>query len=529
MGDGHRRGHSFSTAMHQLEIATTHQYLGVWLDSRLSFATQVRYLRERAAARTNILRALSARSAGASYRVMRAFYVHAIRSVIDYSAPCLCSLSLALLSKLEVAQNDALRVILGAPTWCRVENLQAESGLPSLQHRILARTACSAAKLIRTRPELPVSTQLIQAFQRPVNQIADGDWVHAAADAIRCLGADTLVRSGPDLPHPQYTHSPPWRPPPLDFALPNGTPRSTLLPTKLRQEALQRLASLQAPSTASYFTDGSVGEDGSAGAAFVLGQQATSMRLSQGASIMQAELAAILGALRHASLSPQSRVILNSDSLSALQVLKSGSLKDNKWLITSILLEAGVLASQGKTVLLHWVPSHVGLRGNEMADREANVARQIPDITLNIIPSWAKTKQLINAASLDLTHDRHHCLTLQGSRSATWYKTATNYQPLAISPSVTNTIVTRIRRLRLGYPTLSEIRNEEPENCPHCLDPQTEPLLHYTLFCPATMPLHPRGIPVPLDDEMARQLAAERIASTPVKITARLVATYPPP
>ena len=175
----------FQIAGQGLAFTTTHQYLGLWLDSHLRFGTQVRYLRERVASRTNILRALSVHNTGASHRVLRAFYTHAIRSIVDYCAPCLCSLSPALTKKLEVAQNDALRVILGAPPWARLTNLRLESGFPSLHHRILARTSTVAGKFIKQQPRSTVSTMLLHAFNRPPQTTPDGDWVHDAADAVR--------------------------------------------------------------------------------------------------------------------------------------------------------------------------------------------------------------------------------------------------------------------------------------------------------------------------------------------------------
>lgn len=115
-----------------LTLVNTHQYLGVWLDQGLTFRSQVKYsyLRERMGARNKVLRLLSWRGLGASTSIKRQFCVAAVRSVLDYYAPCLPGISQHLPRQLEVAQNDAMRSILAAPRWTRIEVMREECQLP---------------------------------------------------------------------------------------------------------------------------------------------------------------------------------------------------------------------------------------------------------------------------------------------------------------------------------------------------------------------------------------------------------------
>lgn len=101
------------------------------------------------------------------------FYAHAISSVTDYSAPCLCSLMFQLLAKFEAGQNDALRVIMGAPNWCCAANFQAESGLPSLPQSHTGQVGMHGSYNNTNSPGLPISTQLVQELQLPTNDAAD--------------------------------------------------------------------------------------------------------------------------------------------------------------------------------------------------------------------------------------------------------------------------------------------------------------------------------------------------------------------
>ena len=70
-----------------------YQYLGVWVDKRLSFAAHAAYLREVTPARLNVMRTITRLMEGASYSVLSLYYVQAVRSLVDYSAATLTVLS----------------------------------------------------------------------------------------------------------------------------------------------------------------------------------------------------------------------------------------------------------------------------------------------------------------------------------------------------------------------------------------------------------------------------------------------------
>ncbi|KAK3891669.1 hypothetical protein Pcinc_004449 [Petrolisthes cinctipes] len=95
-----------------LAWTNSYQYLGVWVDKRLSFTTHATYLRERTQARLNVMRAMTRPTAGATFSVLRLYYVQAVRSLVDYSALVLLALSPNQQERLEVVQNTAMRTML---------------------------------------------------------------------------------------------------------------------------------------------------------------------------------------------------------------------------------------------------------------------------------------------------------------------------------------------------------------------------------------------------------------------------------
>ena len=155
-----------------IEWVRHHQCLGIWIDSKLSFHKQVEYLRERTSARLAPMKHITSLSGGANYHVLRTFYVHAIRPIIKYSSPALANLTDTQIRSLEVAQNNALRLILGAPMWTRLCNLQMECSIPPLYSRITALNARVIARALSQPRDAPfVNRVKIELRRNPNFQI----------------------------------------------------------------------------------------------------------------------------------------------------------------------------------------------------------------------------------------------------------------------------------------------------------------------------------------------------------------------
>ena len=103
---------------------------------------------------------------GASRATLLHFYLAYIRSKIDYGCEVYGSASPALLQHLEVVQNTALRIALGAFRSSPIRALQAEAGLHSLDHRRNTRTLIAFHKTTSSPSSL--HTVLSQHQQLPL-------------------------------------------------------------------------------------------------------------------------------------------------------------------------------------------------------------------------------------------------------------------------------------------------------------------------------------------------------------------------
>ena len=128
------------------------------------------------------------------------------------------------------------------------------------------------------------------------------------------------------------------------------------------------------------FTDGSKDADKlKAGAGIVVYSpenkiiHTMSIKLNGYLSIYTCELIAIQYATSYIAQNNIKKAVIFSDSLSSLQSLQVGHSKTRPELINEILQNNTEIHKNNGTVHFTWVPSHVGLQGNEDADKLAKL------------------------------------------------------------------------------------------------------------------------------------------------------------
>ena len=119
------------------------------------------------------------------------------------------------------------------------------------------------------------------------------------------------------------------------------------------------------------FTDGSKRREG-VGAAAVWDGGGRSASLPREASIFTAEAHAISMALREVESQEGTQFVVMTDSRSVLGVL--ADIRTAHPVCRVMIHKINQLKDSNKNVSLCWVPSHVGIRGNEEADRAAVAA-----------------------------------------------------------------------------------------------------------------------------------------------------------
>ncbi|KAG0714276.1 hypothetical protein GWK47_014458 [Chionoecetes opilio] len=141
--------------------------------------------------------------------------------------------------------------------------------------------------------------------------------------------------------------------------------------------------------------------------------------------------------------------------MSALQVLRQPRTPmDNVQLTTAILGHIQGLAAQGRCVRFNWVPSHIGVRGNEAADEAAREATRHPAVALTVLPSIQGAKVLARRAAICAAEQQYRQL-VQTSRQAAWHKQPRKQR--AVTPRPANCPEPR----RSFYTTSAWLRNPD--------------------------------------------------------------------
>ena len=169
-------------------------------------------------------------------------------------------------------------------------------------------------------------------------------------------------------PDPRPYRNPPWIQHPINPKIHHPyTSKKDLNKDTVYNTAFQNVSEVKRSADHVYYTDGSV-TGCLVSSAFCTGTYSKGVQLEDGATILQAELAAISLALRHAVHQGYGQTVLHTDSLAAIHFLSKHSPNDNISFYNAVM-EAAILLPHPH--ILNWVSSLVGLVGNEMADRAA--------------------------------------------------------------------------------------------------------------------------------------------------------------
>ena len=139
------------------------------------------------------------------------------------------------------------------------------------------------------------------------------------------------------------------------------------------------------------YTDGSK-DDMKVGCAVVTDDFSETMRIPDGSSIFTAEAKAIDLALDHiADCETSHKFVIFSDSLSVLKSLDHTSSNNPK---IQILLEKHHDLSEFNEIVYCWIPSHIGIAGNESVDQKAKDSLNLHPTNFSI--PYANFKSFIN-------------------------------------------------------------------------------------------------------------------------------------
>ena len=226
------------------------------------------------------------------------------------------------------------------------------------------------------------------------------------------------------------------------------------------------------------YTDGSKSENG-VGCSAVTQNRTIKNKLPSNASVFTAELYAILAILTTILPNNNNTFVIYSDSQSALKAITDYTskhpivMKIHNWLVH--------LFTKHKEVSFCWVPSHINIQGNELADKAAKEAaeaandpiifKQIPHkdyyamIRSILLTDWQSNWNSVNHNKLRTVKD--------------------SIKPWTSSSNKARRIEVILTRLRIGHTLITHRHLMEGRPAPYCEDclvPLT--VEHFLVECP---------------------------------------------
>lgn len=221
------------------------------------------------------------------------------------------------------------------------------------------------------------------------------------------------------------------------------------------------------------YTDGS--KDGmSIGAAFYDPYEQLNMRfkICANISIMETELIAIAEALSYVDSTNLNRVVILTDSKSSLQHLaRCTSTFRGTPIAYSIIDTILKLQQKGISLVLQWIPSHIGIDGNEKVDSFAKLASS-EGVSIKPSPFYSNHIPWIKQQNFDLFKEY---FDIRSREKGIWYRTI-QPQPMRY-PWIDNSSLNRVDtvtalRLRTGHIPCNKfsylMRKTPSPSCPDC-------------------------------------------------------------
>ena len=434
------------------------------LDKKLSYGPHIAQLKVKCTSRMNILKVISRMSYGADRTMLLRLYHSLIISVLDYGSVVYDGALASAKLSLDSVHHACVRIATGAFRTSRRASLLVDAGETPLDLR-RKHLALRYAVKVKQEPDHPTwscifDQSLIDRFlsTRQSSSQALCTRVHKWLENTD-IDLDILTTR-------RRSRVEPWRMAVFccDSELVKH-PKTSTVPEEFKQYALERLERYS--DSRIFYTDGSKGHGG-VGCAFVTGTTSRRFRLPDTASVFTSELYAIYQVLKHIRRRDYNRCVIATDSASSVMALRNQSISCT--LVLRILELLTEISSDGGEVTLLWVPSHVGIDGNERADEAAKVASRSSHIRpLKVEADDLKPviKRLVRSEWQSRWDSEADC-ALKRIRP--------NIDIWESSCRRSRTEEVALTRLRIGhcYATHSHLlTSSEPPVCTHCKAPLT--------------------------------------------------------
>lgn len=445
-----------------LTTVSSTRYLGVIFDEKLSYKEHISNLKLSCNRKMNLLKKLSHSTYGSDRKTMLRIYHAIIKSKIDYACQAYADTSTKNIKALDAIHHTAIRLATGALRTSPIKSLLCESSEYSLDlsRKILALRTYFHLKADDT---LPLTSH--PSFAQLQHQ-------------VEIAAASLQITIPPFLPTSRTVVAP-WQNAGISYDLSLIALNKKITTNAIILAAFSELTD-RYKNFEHIYTDGSKSDSGVGCGIATKTEIILRFSLPSLFSILSAELYAIKLSIEHIlKFSTDTPHLILTDSLNAIACLRDFRNRNQHPIAKSIIQ---CLLNSRTSITFVWLPSHVGIPGNSLADtaaKEGSTMFPVPDIAITR-DDW---KNYVKRAAFTTFQDRWSAVSPLTNKLRSIRDSA---RPWLTSTAQCRREEVLVCRLRLGHTRITHgyiLEKASPPTCVSCNTPLS--VKHILVDCPS--------------------------------------------
>ena len=361
---GHKETINLSIQDHPIPQVETTKFLGVILDTRLTWAAHIDATEAKALKSLSIMRKLAGTKWGANSKILKQVYAGLVRPITEYASTTWMTASNSHKDKLDKVQNAGLRIILGAMKSTPISEMEKTADIEPLERRRQYKTLTLAEKAKRL-PSHPIHEKLKAKTKNRLKRKTLNHHVKELQTPRKDMLGDQVEPLQPD----------PWIPKQgsivFNCKVPGIESKGKLPPQEMKVLTLEMIRTkFPSHSWIHSYTDGSADQavqNGGCGIYTIYPDKSSSsvsIPAGKNCTNYKAEVLALSTAAHNLGELQGKNIVFLTDCLSTIEDLESGPTDTP----SKELLEKLLHLALRNNVVIQWIPAHIGLKGNDKAD-----------------------------------------------------------------------------------------------------------------------------------------------------------------
>lgn len=360
---------------HKIKCVGEKKFLGLWFDHRMLWTTHINYLKDECSRALKLVKTVAFSKRKTDTKILLRIYKTLILPKLDYGCLAYGTASQQIFKKLDPIHNQALRLCLGAFHTTPIISLEIESNLHSLSYR---RKVLGIKYYARTQTINREKTICTLQDKRRHALFRNSKRYQSVGSKIATDMLELNINLPKIILEQTIPKVPPWIVPKIEVCFEmEKFPKKVTPKVEITSEFLRHKHN----SETDIYTDGSKTGNNNVGAGiailFAINKPTyrfnkTRKKLCSKATILSAELTAISIGLNTIFGKSNKSLTIYSDSKGALQSIMQYDPKHP--IVQEIQSKISRLYAFNNKITLCWIPSHCGIVGNELADKQAHLA-----------------------------------------------------------------------------------------------------------------------------------------------------------